>query len=209
MKFVDPRGRPTVTADSDHCFCTCSPSVCPHFSKQNKVQVKTMIATGETLGLAKWIIDDTCLVIFSWLKILHYAIYNIVSIMSSSLDTFWPHFLIKSSKSNADLFRSSFKLFSWRHSDLDLQIDLLCCRLLIFLDFWKRKVVKKSFFTTFFLLNSLNEKHLTSLAVNFLLCQSHLKRDLQLSCIHAAKHVQSINWKTAIWLMPMAFHWNY
>ena len=60
---IDPRGRPSVTAGSDHCFCTCRPSVCPHFSnlaKQNKV--KTMFATGRTVGLAKWIIDDTCLV---------------------------------------------------------------------------------------------------------------------------------------------------
>ena len=42
----DPRGRPTVPAGSDHCFCTCRlflrPSVRPsHFSKQNKFQAKT------------------------------------------------------------------------------------------------------------------------------------------------------------------------
>ena len=30
-------------------------------AKQNKV--KTMFATGETVGLAEWIIDDTCLVL--------------------------------------------------------------------------------------------------------------------------------------------------
>ena len=67
---IDPRGRPTVTAGSDHCFCTCRPFVSPsvrpyvrpHFSKQNKFQAKTMFATGETVGLAEWIIDDTCLV---------------------------------------------------------------------------------------------------------------------------------------------------
>ena len=34
----------------------------PHYSKQNKFQVKAIFATGETLGLAKWIIDDNCLV---------------------------------------------------------------------------------------------------------------------------------------------------
>ena len=69
---IDPLGRPTVTAGRDHCFCTCrpfvrpsfSPSSRPHFlksSKQNKQ--KTMFATGETVGLAEWIIDETCLVI--------------------------------------------------------------------------------------------------------------------------------------------------
>ena len=33
---IDPRGRPTVMASTDHWFCTCHPSVRPHFSKQNK-----------------------------------------------------------------------------------------------------------------------------------------------------------------------------
>ena len=58
------------THSSGHCFCTCRPfvrpsvrpSVRPHFSKQNKFQVKTMFTTGETGGLAEWIIDDTCFV---------------------------------------------------------------------------------------------------------------------------------------------------
>ena len=36
----------------------------PHFSKQNKFQAKAMLATGETVSLAEWIIYDTCLVIF-------------------------------------------------------------------------------------------------------------------------------------------------
>ena len=31
-----------------------------NLAKQNKA--KTMFATGETVGLAKWIVDDTCLV---------------------------------------------------------------------------------------------------------------------------------------------------
>ena len=58
--IFDPRGRPTVKAGSDHCFCTSR----PHFSKQNKFQAKTMSATDETLGLAEWIINDNCLVKF-------------------------------------------------------------------------------------------------------------------------------------------------
>ena len=56
----DPQGRPTVTAGSDHCFCTYCPSVRPHFSKQNKF-LATMLDTGETVCLAEWIIDDTVL----------------------------------------------------------------------------------------------------------------------------------------------------
>ena len=65
---IDPLGRSTVTAGKDHCFCTCRTSVrtsVPTFqnlAKQNKA--KTMFATGETMGLAEWIVDDTCLVLF-------------------------------------------------------------------------------------------------------------------------------------------------
>ena len=57
-----PLGRPTVTAGRDNCFCTCRPSV-PTFhnlAKQN--EAKTMFAAGETVGLAEWLIDDTCLI---------------------------------------------------------------------------------------------------------------------------------------------------
>ena len=56
---IDPLGQPTVTVGRDHM----SPSV-PTFqnlAKQNKV--KTILAAGETVGQAEWIIDDTCLVI--------------------------------------------------------------------------------------------------------------------------------------------------
>ena len=60
---IDPLGRPTVTAGSDHCFCSCRPSVRPSpLSKQYIFQTKTMFATGETVSLAEWIIDDTSLV---------------------------------------------------------------------------------------------------------------------------------------------------
>ena len=34
-----------------------------NLAKQTKFQAKTTFTTGETLGLAKWIIDDTCLVV--------------------------------------------------------------------------------------------------------------------------------------------------
>ena len=57
--FIAPGGRPTVKAGCDHCFCTC-PFV--RLSPQNKFQAKTMFTTGETVGMAEWIIDDTRLV---------------------------------------------------------------------------------------------------------------------------------------------------
>ena len=61
---IDPRGRPTVTAGSGHCFRTCRPYVrtsVPTFQnlvKQSKFQAKTMFTTGETVCLAEWIVDD-------------------------------------------------------------------------------------------------------------------------------------------------------
>ena len=49
----DPLGHPLITACKDHCFHTSFPT-----SKTK--QQKTMFTTGETEGLAEWIIDDTC-----------------------------------------------------------------------------------------------------------------------------------------------------
>ena len=66
LVIIDPFGQPTVTAGRDHCFCTCPfvrTYVRPHFSnlaKQNKA--KTMFATCETVSLAEWIFNDTCLI---------------------------------------------------------------------------------------------------------------------------------------------------
>ena len=41
------------------------PYVRPHFSKSSKTkQAKTTFATGMTVGLAEWIIDDICLVYY-------------------------------------------------------------------------------------------------------------------------------------------------
>ena len=39
------------------------PSDFQNLAKQNKFQSKTMFTTGETVGLAEWIIDDTCVVL--------------------------------------------------------------------------------------------------------------------------------------------------
>ena len=54
--FIDPLGRPTVMADSDHCFRMCRTSI-PTF--QSKFQAKTKFIIAETVGLADWIIDDS------------------------------------------------------------------------------------------------------------------------------------------------------
>ena len=66
-KDIDPLGRPTVMTYSDYYFHKKS-SVRPFLltfhslSKQNKLKVKTVIATGGNVGLAEGIIDDTFLV---------------------------------------------------------------------------------------------------------------------------------------------------
>ena len=67
---IDPQGRHTGKASSDHYFRTwclyfrpsVRPYVRPHFSKwlkQKNLPVRIVIATVGTVGLAEWIIDDT------------------------------------------------------------------------------------------------------------------------------------------------------
>ena len=55
----------------DHCFRTCCPSVRPSplFKSRKTNQQKTMFATGVTMGLAEWIIDDTCLIFSYYLSV--------------------------------------------------------------------------------------------------------------------------------------------
>ena len=61
---ADPQSRPVVLIVFAHVVRPyVRPSVRPHFSKQNKFQAKTMIATCETVDLDEWIINDTCLVL--------------------------------------------------------------------------------------------------------------------------------------------------
>ena len=65
-------------AGSDNCFLHMSsvrPSVRLHFSKQIKFKAKTIFATGETVGLAEWIIDDTCLVL-SYFRWVYHFVYH-------------------------------------------------------------------------------------------------------------------------------------
>ena len=69
---ADPQSRPEVITVFAHVVRT---SVRIHFLKQNKFQAKTMFATGETLGLTEWIIDDTCLDVF------HLCKYNTFSVI--------------------------------------------------------------------------------------------------------------------------------
>ena len=64
MIHIDPLGQPTFTAGSAHYVRTWCPSVRPSplFKSSKTNEQKTMVATGEAVGLAEWIIDDTCLV---------------------------------------------------------------------------------------------------------------------------------------------------
>ena len=66
QKLFDPRGRPTVTAGSDHYFCPCCLSVhpCPLFKISQNFQVRIVIASGGTVGLSEWIIDGTHVLFF-------------------------------------------------------------------------------------------------------------------------------------------------
>ena len=64
LHSADPQSRPVGIIVFAHVI---RPSVRHHFSKSsNKSQAKTMFASGETVGLAEWIIDDTCLVFIAF-----------------------------------------------------------------------------------------------------------------------------------------------
>ena len=59
---IDPLGRPTITAGSDHYFRLCCLyirfSTIQNLEKLNKIQERIMITIGGTVGPAEWIIDD-------------------------------------------------------------------------------------------------------------------------------------------------------
>ena len=63
-QIIDPLGQPKVKTGRDNCFRTCCPSVrpSPPIKSRKTKQQKTVFATGVTMGLAEYIIDDTCLV---------------------------------------------------------------------------------------------------------------------------------------------------
>ena len=61
--FVDPLGQFTVTAVGIIFSHMLSVRPSPLFKCSKTKQQTTMVATGETVGLAEWIIDDTCFVL--------------------------------------------------------------------------------------------------------------------------------------------------
>ena len=67
--FFDPRGRPTVTAGSDHCLCTCYPSVPTfqnHLAKQKQISSVNNVHYWRVCGWAEWIIDDSTVFLFEF-----------------------------------------------------------------------------------------------------------------------------------------------
>ena len=54
---IDPRGRTTITIFAGSF----------RLRKQNKLQVRILIVTGGTVGLAEWIIDETAFFNFSFI----------------------------------------------------------------------------------------------------------------------------------------------
>ena len=70
MVFIysaNPQSRPVVIIIFAHVvrpFVRSSVRPSPLFRSSKTKQQKTMVATGVTMGLAEWIIDDTCLVVF-------------------------------------------------------------------------------------------------------------------------------------------------
>ena len=70
IRSADPQSRLVVIIIFAHVvrpFVRPSVRPSPLFKSSTTKQQKIMVATGETVGLAEWIIDDTCLVILSFL----------------------------------------------------------------------------------------------------------------------------------------------
>ena len=63
LKFIrsaDPQSRPVVIIVFTHVRWYVRPTF-QNLAKQNKFQAKTIVtSTGENVGLAEWIINDTC-----------------------------------------------------------------------------------------------------------------------------------------------------
>ena len=95
--LIDPLGRPTISAVSDHYLCTCCPSVRPSvrpsplFKSSTTKQQKIMVATFETVCLAEWIIDDTCLVLYNIYsqKCMYYFIFYLFILLHKA-SVLWP-----------------------------------------------------------------------------------------------------------------------
>ena len=57
-----PQSRPVVIIVFAYVVRSSVPTS-QNLAKHNKIQAKTMFTSGETVGLADWIIDDDCLVL--------------------------------------------------------------------------------------------------------------------------------------------------
>ena len=71
---ANPQSRPVAIIVSGHV------STFQNIAKQNKLQMKIIIATGGTVGPAEGIIDDTCLVIL-FILLLNIEIKNVLQVM--------------------------------------------------------------------------------------------------------------------------------
>ena len=60
---VNPQSRPVVITIFARVVCPSVPTF-KNLAKQNKFQVRIVIATGETVGLASWIINGTHVLFF-------------------------------------------------------------------------------------------------------------------------------------------------
>ena len=71
LDIFDPLGRPTVTDGSDHCFCSCSPYVRPHFSKSSKTkQSENNVRYWRDCGSGRvdhwWHLPKNCSLVIPW-----------------------------------------------------------------------------------------------------------------------------------------------
>ena len=84
QQFFDPLSQPKVTAGRDNLFShMLSVRTSPFFKSSKTKQQKTMVATFETVGLAEWIIDDTCLVTIAFINCDREMLNNVNFLWSS------------------------------------------------------------------------------------------------------------------------------
>ena len=81
---ANPNSRPVGIIVFAHVV---RPSVRPSplFKSRKTKQQKTMFATGVTMGLAYWIIDDTCLVSLYFLELFHEYSHNTDDVIHSQV----------------------------------------------------------------------------------------------------------------------------
>ena len=83
--LADPQSRPVVIIVFAHVVRPSVPTF-PNLAKQNKFLAKTMFTTGETVGLAEWIIDDSYLVFVWWrLEKMHFSQVSYIFYMAMKI----------------------------------------------------------------------------------------------------------------------------